>query len=125
VACCAAITLLFSLVYRVLRWVAPGLDDDGFAPAAAWPPVDRPAHQNPIVRKQAQHETVGRACIVLGLAWFVAGMLAMHVFGVLNPIHSVPADIAFHSSGLWLATGGLALLFLPRLTARPTGKSAA
>jgi hypothetical protein len=112
-ACCAALTLLFSLGYRVIRWVAPGLGDEDFAPAATWPPTELAAQTRPH-RGQPVHETVGRACIVLGLAWFVAGMLAMHAFGVLSPIRSVPADIVFHSSGLWLATAGLALLFLYR-----------
>jgi hypothetical protein len=125
VACCAALTLLFSVVYRVIRWVAPGLGDETFAPTAAWPPVDQSAHPTPLQRKQPTHVTVGRACIVLGLAWFVAGVLAMHVFGILDPIQSVPADVAFHSSGLWLATAGFAVLLLPRYAARPTERSAA
>jgi hypothetical protein len=120
VACCAALTLLFSLGYRVIRWIAPGLGDEDFAPAATWPPADRAAARNrgQSSRGPLTHDAVGRACLVLGLAWFVAGMLAMHLFDVLSPIHSVTADIVFHSSGLWLATAGLALVHLYRPTAR-------
>lgn len=121
-ACCAALTLLFSLGYRVIRWVAPGLGDEDFAPAATWPPRERTAQAR---LRRATHETVGRACIVIGVAWFIAGVLAMHVFGVLSPIHSLPADVAFHSSGLWLATAGLALLYLYRPAAQNLTRSAA
>lgn len=113
-----ALTLIFAWTYRVLRWFGLGSSDDEFAPAAAWPPVERPASV-PLARNP--HESLGRALIVIGIAWFVAGMLAMHVFDVLPTIHSVPADIAFHGSGLWLATAGLALRFLYRPTLhRPT-----
>jgi hypothetical protein len=106
-----ALTLIFAWTYRVLRWFGLGAADDEFAPTASWPPVERPA-STPLERHL--HESLGRALIVVGIAWFVAGMLAMHVFGVLPAIHSVPADIAFHGSGLWLASAGLALRFLYR-----------
>jgi hypothetical protein len=110
-----ALTLIFAWMYRVLRWFGLGTSDDEFAPAATWPPAERPDSALPLT---LPHEAVGRALIVLGLAWFVAGMLAMHVFDVLPAIHSVPADIAFHGSGLWLATAGVALRFLYRPTLR-------
>ena len=112
-ACCVALTLIFAWIYRVLRWFGLGSPDDEFAPAATWPPAGRPSSA-PLARHP--HENLGRALIVTGSAWFVAGMLAMHVFGVLPAIHSVPADVAFHGSGLWLATAGLALRFLYRPT---------
>ena len=106
-----ALTLIFAWTYRVLRWFGLGSSDDEFAPAATWPPVEQ---HPPTLLARNPHENLGRALIVLGIAWFVAGMLAMHVLGVLPTIHSVPADIAFHGSGLWLATAGLALRFLYR-----------
>jgi hypothetical protein len=110
VACCAALTLLFAWTYRALGWAIPSRDED-FAPMAAWPPVDTPAR---FERIRPPFQAVAQVCMVVGIAWFVAGMLAMHVFGVLDPIRSVPADVVFHASGLWLATTGLALRFLPR-----------
>jgi hypothetical protein len=117
-ACCVALTLIFAWTYRVLRWFGLGSSDDEFAPAASWPPVERPASAPPARNPYA---SLGQALIVVGIAWFVAGMLAMHVFGLLPHIQSVPADIAFHGSGLWLATAGLALRFLHRPTLhRPT-----
>ena len=114
-ACCVALTLIFAWTYRVLRWFGLGTTDDEFAPAASWPPVERNVSAEPA---RNSYESLGLALIVVGIAWFVAGMLAMHVFGVLPTIHSVPADIAFHGSGLWLATAGLALRFLYRPTLR-------
>lgn len=113
-ACCAALTLLFAWAYRVFRWAVPDRDED-FAPAAVWPPVDRPVVAQ---RIRAPHEAAARALMVVGIAWFLAGMLAMHVFGLLDPLPSLPADVLFHASGLWLATAGLALRFLPRNTVR-------
>jgi hypothetical protein len=108
------LTVLFAWMYRVLRGLGLGSDDDEFAPAATWPPAERPTQAAVTLR----HATLASACIVAGLAWFVAGMLAMHVFNTLPHIDSVPADIAFHGSGLWLATIGLALRFLPHPTLR-------
>jgi len=110
-----ALTLIFAWTYRVLRWFGLGSSDDEFAPAASWPPVERPATAP---RARTTHERLGAMLIVIGFAWFAAGMLAMHVFGLLPTIHSIPADIAFHGSGLWLATAGLALRFLYRPTTR-------
>jgi hypothetical protein len=108
-----ALTLIFAWTYRVLRWFGLGTSDDEFAPAASWPPAERPVSR-PLPRQR--QEILGNALMVVGVAWFVAGMLAMHVFGVLPTIHSVPADIAFHGSGLWLATAGLARRYLHRPT---------
>jgi len=117
------LTLIFAWMYRVLRWFGLGTADDEFAPAASWPLVEQPVSALPT---RNPHASLGRALIVVGIAWFVAGMLAMHVFGVLPTIHSVPADIAFHGSGLWLATAGLALRFLYRPPLhRPTLETAA
>jgi hypothetical protein len=111
-ACCAALTLLFAWMYRVVRWLGGASTDEEFAPAAVWPPADRPI---PVRRATTgSRDLIGIALVVIGASWFLAGMLAMHVFGVLAPIHSVPADLAFHASGLWLATAGLALRFLHR-----------
>lgn len=108
-ACCAALTLLFAWAYRAFRWAIPDRDDE-FAPAASWPPVERSAP----AANARPFEPIARACMVVGIAWFLAGMLAMHVFGLVDPIRSVPADAVFHASGLWLATAGLALRFIPR-----------
>jgi len=110
VACCAALTLIFAWVYRAFGWLRPGRDE-AFGPAASWPPVERTAAVD-IAR--SPQEVIARACIVVGLAWFIAGVLAMHVFGVIDPIRSLPADVVFHASGWWLATVGIALRFLPR-----------
>lgn len=115
-ACCAALTLFFAWTYRAFRWAMPNRDDE-FAPAASWPPAERAAPAPP----RSPSEPIAAACMILGVAWFVAGMLAMHVFGVLDPIRSVPADVVFHASGLWLATAGLALRFLPRPALRIAG----
>ncbi len=106
-----ALTLIFAWTYRVLRWFGLGTSDDEFAPAASWPPVERPVSRPQLRQSQ---EILGSALMVVGIAWFAAGMLAMHVFGLLPHIQSIPADIAFHGSGLWLATAGLALRFLYR-----------
>jgi hypothetical protein len=113
VACCAALTLLVSWAYRVVRWVIPGHDDE-FAPAATWPPTAS-SQRSALAADQPrrQQDAVGQACMIVGIAWFVAGMLAMHVLGVLT-IQSTPLDLAFHSSGLWLATIGATLRFQPR-----------
>ena len=114
-ACCAALTLLFAGMYRILRWLGFRPTDDEFAPAATWPPVERPVAVAP---PPTTREALGRALLAVGLAWFAAGMLAMHVFDLLPHITSILADIAFHGSGLWLATAGLALRFLPHPTVR-------
>ena len=115
-----ALTLIFAWSYRVLRWFGLGSSDEEFAPAAKWSPAESTLALETRPTTPAR-STLATALIVLGLAWFVAGMLAMHVFGVLPTIRSVPADIAFHGSGLWLATAGLVLRFLPRLNLyRPT-----
>jgi hypothetical protein len=115
VACCAALTLLFSWIYRAVGWALPHRDDE-FAPAAVWPPPSTELSAAPErrVRSRQPHDSVARACVVVGIAWFVAGVLAMHVFGALDPIRSESADIVFHASGLWLATAGLAIRFVPR-----------
>jgi len=114
VACCAALTLLFAWIYRAFGWALPRRDD-GFAPAATWPPADQPVRTEPV---RAPRAAVAQVFVVVGIAWFVAGILAMHVFGVLEPIRSVPGDVVFHASGLWLATAGLTLRYLPRLALR-------
>lgn len=101
-------------MYRVLRWLGLGSNDDEFAPAATWPPREHPMQK----RAPNRQAVLARACIVVGVAWFVAGTLAMHVFHALPQINSLAADIAFHGSGLWLATAGLALRFLPHPTLR-------
>jgi hypothetical protein len=116
VACCAALTLLFAWTYRAFRWVLPDRDEE-FAPAAAWPPVERPIMAE---SRRTPHDFTAQACMVVGIAWFIAGVLAMHVFGLIDPIRSLPADVVFHASGLWLATAGLALRFLPRFAIRST-----
>jgi hypothetical protein len=112
-ACCAALTLIFSWGYRCVRWAIPH-EDDTFAPAASWPPVGgelaTPASSD---SSRRLHDAMSRACLVVGITWFVAGILAMHVLGVVAPIRSLPADVVFHASGLWLATAGLALRVLP------------
>lgn len=112
VACCVALTLIFAWSYRALRWFGLGSSDEEFAPAASWPPAAGVAATRPTAHRA--RVTLAPALIVVGLAWFVAGLLAMHVFGALPGIHSATADIIFHGSGLWLATAGLALRFLPR-----------
>ncbi|MFL6089126.1 MAG: hypothetical protein ACJ71Z_03190 [Aeromicrobium sp.] len=113
-ACCAALTLLVSWVYRVIRLVIPGRDDE-FAPAATWPPTADAPRRSALAtdKPRRQQDAVGQACMVVGIAWFVAGIVAMHVLGVVT-IQSTPLDLAFHSSGLWLATIGAALRFQPR-----------
>ncbi len=110
-ACCAALTLLFSWGYRLVGWAVPGRDDE-FAPVATWPPAprERPSAATRAHRARPHQAVLGQVFIVTGIAWFVAGVLAMHVFGVLD-IRSAPVDLAFHSSGLWLATVGVALRF--------------
>ena len=107
-----ALTLIFAWGYRALHWFGLGSSDEEFAPAARWPPTDGVAATRPMAHRT--RATLATAFIVVGLAWFVAGLLAMHVFGALPGIHSATADIIFHGSGLWLATAGLALRFLPR-----------
>jgi hypothetical protein len=118
VACCVALTLIFAWMYRVLRFFGLGSSDDEFAPAATWPPARTPDSVHASTHRP--HATASTALIVVGIAWFVAGLLAMHVFGALAHITSAPADIAFHSSGLWLATAGLALRHLSRPILRTT-----
>lgn len=114
-ACCAALTLLFAWAYRVIGWVGGGRAADEFAPPAAWPPHPAAplAAGQRASRVRTPQTALGQALIVVGIAWFVAGMLAMHVLGVLDPIHSAPVDLAFHASGLWVATIGVALRFQP------------
>jgi hypothetical protein len=114
VACCAALTLLFAWIYRAFGWVIPHRDED-FAPAATWPPVKRTLRAEPV---RPPRDVAAQACMVVGIAWFLSGMLVMHVFGVVDPIRSLPADVLFHASGLWLATAGFALRFVPRYTLR-------
>lgn len=114
-ACCAALTLFFAWVYRVIRWLGGGRTDEEFAPPAVWPPLSSApaAATRRVPRARTPQTALGEALIVVGIAWFAAGMLAMHVFRIIDPIHAVPIDLAFHASGLWIATIGVAFRFQP------------
>lgn len=91
----------------MLGWFGLRSSDEEFAPAATWPPVSTASKAPPEAPRP--RFTVATALVVAGISWFLAGMLAMHVFGALPHIHSMAADVVFHGSGLWLATAGLAL----------------
>jgi hypothetical protein len=93
----------------------PGRATDEFAPAAVWPPPTldvSPTPEGP-GRSLTTQASIGHLLMVMGFAWFVSGLLAMHVFGVMDAISSAPIDLAFHASGLWVATLGVALRFQP------------
>lgn len=120
-ACCIALTLLFSWGYRVWRVIARPQAELSFAPPARWPVggADAAVDPGPARVREADKPSrqIARACVVLGLAWFVSGIVAMHVLH-LAEISPGAADLAFHASGLWLAAGGAVALTVRRPSAR-------
>jgi hypothetical protein len=119
-ACCIALTVLVSLArgtWFLLTGTRPA--EVGFAPPARRP-APNAAHPMPAAivgpqRTETTPQPLGHQLIVVGLAWFVIGIVGMHAFGWFDWAHaSVIVDIVFHSSGIWLATWGAALLYLQR-----------
>lgn len=112
-ACCLALTILFSGVYRAWRAITPARAERAFAPPARWPaPGDAVIAPTPAPgrdRTRPARNRIARACVVIGLAWFTSGLLVAHVLPVVE-INSITIDLAFHASGLVLAAAGAVVL---------------
>lgn len=120
-ACCLALTIVFSWAYRAWRAITPARAERRFAPPARWPaPGDAVIAPTPEPRRERTRSTrdrIARAGIVTGLAWFTSGLLVAHVLHVVE-INSIAMDLAFHTSGLWLAAGGAVVLTGRRASSR-------
>lgn len=117
--CCLALAYLFAQARRARFAVLPGTPTVAlaFAPTARRPAPGRPAFDVvlpatlPATRTTRPTRSAGRALVGVGLSWFVIGLVGMHVFGWFGWAEtSLLVDTAFHSSGLWAAAGGAALL---------------
>jgi hypothetical protein len=64
----------------------------------------------PPLHTPSAREQVSYALIAGRIAWFVLGVLDMHVFGL---IHVPNADLAFHGAGPVAALIGVALAAIP------------
>ena len=114
--CCIALAALIALVRR--GWSA--LTGREPAPAAHFaPPARRPAPGGAVavvaaaapVQATGSHRQLGGTLVTAGLAWFAVGLVGMHVLGWFTWAEgSMLSDAAFHSSGLWLAAAGGAVL---------------
>lgn len=113
--CCLALAYLVAVARRAWFAVVP----DAPATAVAFaPPARRPAPGSgalavalPTERPAATTRPAATALVVAGLAWFVVGVVGMHVLGWFAWAEgSLLTDTAFHSSGLWAAAVGAALL---------------
>lgn len=105
-ACCIALTLLFSWGHGAWRVITRQGAGRSFAPPAQWPALASPTPEAPA--PTTLRGRVGRVSVILGLAWFASGIVSMHVVHVLEL--SGQTDVAFHLSGLALAAAGIALL---------------
>lgn len=113
--CCLALAYLFAQARRAWFTVLPGTPAVAlaFAPPARRPAPGAPAFAlaAPPARTAPSRRSAGRALVATGLAWFVIGLVGMHVFGWFGWAEtSLLVDTAFHSSGLWAAAGGAVLL---------------
>lgn len=113
--CCIALAALIALVRR--GWFA--LTGRQPAPAAHFaPPARRPAPGGAVavaaaapVRATGSHRQLATTLVAAGLAWFAVGLVGMHLLGWFTwAERSTLSDAAFHSSGLWLAATGGAVL---------------
>jgi len=115
VGCCLALAYLVAVVRKAWFAVMPG---EAATAAVFAPPARRPAPGSPAlaldlpaVRATSTTRSAGRALVGAGLAWFALGVVGMHVFGWFAWAEgSLLTDTAFHSSGLWAAATGAALM---------------
>jgi len=113
--CCVALAYLVALVRRAWFAAVPGQQvvAVAFAPPARRPAPGAPALTDglPSVRSTSSRRPLGRGLVVAGLAWFAVGLVGMHVLGWFAwADDSLLSDTAFHSSGLWVAALGGAVL---------------
>lgn len=121
--CCLALAYVVALVRRGWFALAPGRPAAAvsFAPPARRPApggavlvMERPAPVLP-AGSPSPARRAGRALVAGGLGWFAVGLVGMHVLGWFAWAGtSLLLDTAFHSSGLWAAAAGLALLVVRR-----------
>ena len=123
--CCLALSLLVSVVRRAWFFVLRRQPAEvaafapparRAAPGAMAPAVILPSYLVPTRRKRPRF---GATVVFAGITWFLLGIVGMHVLGWFAWAQtSALLDVAFHSSGLWVAALGASLVMLQRQPAR-------